>query len=117
MTTEQPLPVAGHADVFPALIADIQAREQRGIATYGRTLQTQNGRDALLDLYDELLDAAVYAKQLLMERDEARAEVQRLRVDVASLRCTHRGVGQPLCRVCDPRTEAEGGPQTAEAVS
>lgn len=30
---------------------------------------------------------------------------------VSALRCTHEGIGLPMCIICDPRTHAEGGPQ------
>lgn len=56
--------------VFPAVIADLKEREQTGIKTYGQSLHTKNGRDALKDLYQELLDAVVYLKQKLMEGPE-----------------------------------------------
>lgn len=64
---DQPLPQPGREPVTERVIEDLRAREQRGIATYGMTLHTFNGRSALQDLYEELLDAAQYAKQLLME--------------------------------------------------
>jgi hypothetical protein len=46
---------------------DLEGRKQFGLAKYGTTLQAHNGRDALLDLYDELLDAVCYARQRLIE--------------------------------------------------
>jgi hypothetical protein len=53
--------------VFPELIKDIEARNQLGMKTYHRPLTTFNGRNALLDVYEEMLDACVYLKQRLME--------------------------------------------------
>lgn len=65
----QPMPVPNaHPDVQSAVIADIQARREVGIRRYGTALQPHNGRDALLDLYEELLDAAMYVKQRLIEQ-------------------------------------------------
>jgi hypothetical protein len=43
------------------------AREQKGIETYGTTLQPFNGRNAKQDLLEELLDACQYAKQICLE--------------------------------------------------
>jgi hypothetical protein len=57
-------------DVQSAVMLDIDARRNLGIKRYGTALQPYNGRDALLDLYEELLDAAMYCKQLLLERHE-----------------------------------------------
>ncbi len=46
----------------------VQARKQLGLDRYGSFLQAHNGRDALLDLEEELIDAAVYARQVQEER-------------------------------------------------
>jgi hypothetical protein len=49
---------------WPTGIAgDLQARKRLGLERYGSLLQAHNGRDALRDLYEELLDATVYACQ------------------------------------------------------
>lgn len=65
----QPMPKPGKESVTEAVMADLRAREQKGIATYGTTLQTHNGRDALQGAYEEALDLAQYLKQAIMERD------------------------------------------------
>lgn len=49
------------------LIADMRARHELGQRKYGQPLQAHNGRSALRDLYDELLDAVVYARQCVEE--------------------------------------------------
>lgn len=64
---DQPLPTEGQESVQDALIAEIEARKALGVSRYGRALQTFNGRDALRDLLDELLDGATYAMQVRME--------------------------------------------------
>ena len=46
---------------------DVEARIAIGERKYGKRLQSFNGRDALKDLYDELLDALNYSKQLQLE--------------------------------------------------
>lgn len=53
-----------------ALIADIEKRRALGIERYGTALQPFNGRDALVDAYEESLDLATYLKQVLVERGE-----------------------------------------------
>jgi hypothetical protein len=55
--------------VQDVVIADIEARKQLGIQRYGTVLQPGNGRDALLDAYQESPDLCCYLKQALMERD------------------------------------------------
>lgn len=68
---DQPLPVINdHTDIQSMVIADIEARRQVGISRYGTALQPFNGRDALQDLYEELIDAAMYIKQVMVERAE-----------------------------------------------
>ena len=69
-TAEQPPPApnAGPA-IWPLVRQDMQARDDLGRKRYGTPLQPWNGRDALRDLYEELLDAAVYARQAIYERD------------------------------------------------
>lgn len=49
------------------VIEDMAARDAIGTAKYGTPLMTHNGRDPLVDLYQELLDARVYAEQFYAE--------------------------------------------------
>lgn len=64
----QAMPVLNDSrDIQSLVIADMERRRELGIQRYGIALQCFNGRDALLDLYEELLDACMYAKQLLVE--------------------------------------------------
>lgn len=50
------------------VLADYEARIAMGAKKYGERLTTFNGRSALLDLYQELLDACGYATQEIDER-------------------------------------------------
>lgn len=45
----------------------VAAREAVGVATYGESLHSHNGRDALRDTLEELADAFVYLEQLRLE--------------------------------------------------
>jgi len=82
LLTEQPMPTpTGTPSVQEMVIADIRARMKVGVERYGTLLQPRNGRDALRDLYEELLDAACYTRQAIAERpredvDAAVAEVR-----------------------------------------
>lgn len=72
---DQPLPVKNDLPfVQDAVIADIEKRKEIGIQRYGTPLQAFNGRDTLQDLFEELLDGAMYAKQLMIERDATEIE-------------------------------------------
>lgn len=55
--------------VWDLVVAEMQQRDQVGRDRYGVPLQPHNGRDSLRDLYEELLDAVVYCRQLMYERD------------------------------------------------
>lgn len=82
LLTEQAAPVPNTApSVQEMVLDDIRARMQVGLQRYGTLLQPHNGRDSLRDLYEELLDAACYARQAIAERpredvDAAVAEVR-----------------------------------------
>ena len=68
---EQELPrLNGKPSIRSLVEADLKAREAKGVRKYGVPLQAGNGRDALRDLYEELLDAAMYCRQAIAERDE-----------------------------------------------
>lgn len=50
------------------VIKDMEERRVHGIEKYGKPVQPFNGRDPLIDLYQELLDACVYTRQAIEER-------------------------------------------------
>jgi hypothetical protein len=53
---------------------DLDKRKAFGLEKYGTILQTGNGRNFLLDVYQELQDGAVYARGALLEMDEGSLE-------------------------------------------
>ncbi len=57
-----------------AMRIECMGRHEFGLAKYGTPLQPFNGRDALTDAYQELLDGAVYLKQAVLEGVDVRAE-------------------------------------------
>lgn len=58
-----------HPFIADLVVKDMQERSAIGAKRYGVKLQPHNGRDALIDLYQELLDGANYIRQLIFERD------------------------------------------------
>lgn len=76
-------------------ITDMQARKQFGLRKYGTLLQAYNGHDALRDLYEELQDAAVYARQVMAENgqllpaDYIYTSILHMLVAVAGMRDEH----------------------------
>lgn len=55
--------------VWATVIRDMAGRDAIGLRKYGRPLQPGDGRDTLWDLYEELLDAVVYLRKAIIERD------------------------------------------------
>ncbi|GAB1642557.1 hypothetical protein [Krasilnikovia sp. MM14-A1259] len=67
---DQPPPVPNDRPSILALVrADLEERERVGVQRYGTPLQAHNGRDALVDAYQEALDLAAYLRQAIAERD------------------------------------------------
>lgn len=55
--------------IHDLLIESIKSRKAFGKEKYGTELQAGNGRDALKDMLDELIDAAVYTMKEIAERE------------------------------------------------
>lgn len=53
--------------VLVQIVADLAARKAVGLKRYGQPLQAFNGRDPILDAYEEALDMSVYLRQALWE--------------------------------------------------
>lgn len=70
MIQDQPTPVTnGGTPIWELVIQDMKERDQVGRERYGTPLQAFNGRDALVDAYQEALDLAVYLRQAIVERN------------------------------------------------
>lgn len=70
LAQRQPAPAPNdRPHVADMVIEDIRIRKAHGVAEYGTPLQPFNGRDALRDLYEELLDGVHYLAQAMWERD------------------------------------------------
>lgn len=63
-----PRPADG-PDVWDLVQRDMVSRAVSGMLKYGTPLKPNNGRDALVDAYQEALDLAVYLRQAIYERD------------------------------------------------
>jgi len=55
--------------VWDLVLEDMRARDAAGAEKYGTRLQPHNGRDFLMDAYQEALDLAVYLRGAIYERD------------------------------------------------
>jgi hypothetical protein len=69
---DQPAPVPNERPAIADLVlADVAERKRLGVERYGVALQAGNGRDALVDGYQEALDLVMYLRQAIEERDQA----------------------------------------------
>lgn len=69
LSTPEPAPIPNDRPCIQDLvIKDLETRKQVGLERYGTYLQAGNGRDALVDLYQELIDATQYIRQEIEER-------------------------------------------------
>lgn len=66
----QPDPIVNdYPALWPLVMQDMADRHTMGIEKYGVPLQPHNGRDFLMDMYQEALDKLVYCRGLIYERD------------------------------------------------
>ena len=68
MEIKQPTPHGTGPAIAELVQKDIDDRMEKGLQTYGEKLRAHNGRDPLVDAYEEVLDLAVYLRQELYER-------------------------------------------------
>ena len=67
---DQPAPTTNNRPaVWPLVIEDMRGRDVIGRERYGTPLQPHNGRDALVDAYQEGLDLVVCLRQAIEERN------------------------------------------------
>ena len=69
-TREEPAPIlTAETPVWELVIADMQARDHAGRERYGMPLQASNGRDHLVDAYQEALDLCCYLRAEIARRE------------------------------------------------
>jgi hypothetical protein len=65
----EPAPQEGQGPaIWDLVVADMKERDAMGERKYGRRLRAGDGRDHLVDAYQEALDLAVYLRQQIEER-------------------------------------------------
>lgn len=66
-TQQQAAPSGDGADVTELVLKDLIDRREAGTRKYGTALRTFNGRNALVDAYQEATDLTVYLRQKIEE--------------------------------------------------
>ena len=79
MSTAKPQPApAGEGKIVLAyVISDLVERAEDGKDKYGTYLKTDNGRDALVDAYQEALDLCMYLRQAILEKEALRERISK----------------------------------------
>lgn len=68
-TMVQPTPKGSGTPIVDLVKIDLDRRAFVGEQKYGEKLKAFNGRDALMDAYQEALDLVCYLRQAIEERD------------------------------------------------
>mgnify|MGYP006921322443 CR=1 FL=1 len=99
----QPMPTPNDSPpIWGIVVQDIAQRAAEGRVTYSTDLQPFNGRNALQDRYEELLDASLYCKQEIIEKEKLLAAVRVLVTAAEEVICDHpqdRASKHLLCAV------------------
>lgn len=70
LSTPEPAPKEGDSPpIWDLVIKDMRDRDKFGRAKYGVPLKARDGRNTLVDAYQEILDAAVYLRKLIYEQE------------------------------------------------
>lgn len=73
LSNREPEPIKQSGpDIWPLVIKDMEQRNAIGTEKYGTPLQANNGRDPLVDAYQEALDLVVYLRQAIEERGKTK---------------------------------------------
>lgn len=70
-SVREPMPHGKGRDIATLVQQDIERRAQVGERKYKERLLPHNGRNALMDAYQEALDLCMYLRQLLEEQEDA----------------------------------------------
>lgn len=91
---EQQPPKQTDGDVWLLVLKDMEERRKHGIEKYGVPVQPFNGRDPLIDAYQEVLDLCVYLRQAIEEREERLKYVGELKQEFGTVK------NHGSCAVC-----------------
>ena len=90
-------------NVIPLVIVDMRARDAVGLQRYGIPLTSGDGRDHLIEAYEEMLDASVY---LTNELDEHGVELTTHLTEEAFPDKTHRWYLHDVQQLCTSQIRA-----------
>lgn len=119
LSTPEPSPTAAEgAAIWSLVIKDMCDRHASGVAKYGVPLQAGNGRNPLVDAYQELLDQLAYMRQCIEERAAMLREIEQLRskeaqlmMEIERLRLMAAPIAGTTGQETSPGSEAKAGGQ------
>jgi hypothetical protein len=79
-------------DVNLKIAEDIEERKQFGLKKYGTALQAFNGRNPIVDAYQEVLDGIIYLKQAAEEARESNLKLTYEEARESNLKLTYRDI-------------------------
>lgn len=83
----QPKPNGEGVDIVELVKGDLEMRAVIGEAKYGQRLKAFNGRNSLIDAYQEVLDLSVYLKQAIVEIEQLKAAlIEAQKVDTKQIK-------------------------------
>lgn len=86
MNSSEPNPIPnGNIAVWEVVVRDMNERNLIGIQRYNTPLQPFNGRNALIDAYQESLDLAVYLRQRILEDELSKDETSDIKAYLVKL--------------------------------
>ncbi len=109
LNAPQPVPRTGAGpDIWNLVIRDMGERNDLGYAKYGRTMRARDGRDHLVDAYQECLDMAVYLRQEIEERRMGGAEMNLPDVEAVSAKVHEAWMSSKTARGIHSRLSEQG---------
>lgn len=96
---DQPPPTGDGIPIWDLVVDDMRDRDNLGRQRYNTPLKSWNGRDALVDAYQEVLDLAVYMRQEIEERKSIQQICEHIALIPGSEDCTTQNVLETIAEI------------------
>lgn len=98
---DQPPPTGDGKPIWDLVVNDMKERDSLGRQRYNTPLRAWNGRDALVDAYQEVLDLAVYMRQEIEERKSIQEICNQISLIPGYDDCTEQNVIETIGEIED----------------
>jgi hypothetical protein len=96
---DQPPPTGDGTPIWDLVVDDMRERDNLGRQRYNTPLKSWNGRDALVDAYQEVLDLAVYMRQEIEERKSIQEICNHIALIPGGEDCTPQNVLETIAEI------------------